>query len=164
MRLDLSKQIGDKDKKIETVLERALHLEAVTKIKDDEQTRNNAVIRRNKTKILMENVSRGNKLVLVDVGLTTDVCQRRPSYNDMIFLYMSAFYYSYFEGANYFWVSQAFVLKILSQDARKTSFVIFDSISRSKCIVQQMFYSQVNLAVAIARSVLRVAIGLEENT
>ena len=37
MRLDLRKQIGDKDLKIETVLERALHLEAVTRIEEEEQ-------------------------------------------------------------------------------------------------------------------------------
>ena len=37
-RSDLSKQIGDNDLIIETVLKRALHREAVTKIDEDEQT------------------------------------------------------------------------------------------------------------------------------
>ena len=37
VRLDLRKQIGDKDMKIETVLERALRLEAVTRIEEEEQ-------------------------------------------------------------------------------------------------------------------------------
>ena len=32
VRLDLRKRIGDKDRKIETVLEQALHIEAVTRI------------------------------------------------------------------------------------------------------------------------------------
>ena len=38
VRLDLRKQIGDKDMKTETVLEQALHLEAVTRIEEKEQT------------------------------------------------------------------------------------------------------------------------------
>ena len=38
LRLDLRKQIGDKDMKIETNLERALHLEAVTRIEEEVQT------------------------------------------------------------------------------------------------------------------------------
>ena len=36
VRLDLRKQIGDKDMKIETVLERPLYLEAVTRIEEEE--------------------------------------------------------------------------------------------------------------------------------
>ena len=43
--LDLRKQIGDKDMKIETVLERALHVEAVTRIEEEEQIPKVAVIR-----------------------------------------------------------------------------------------------------------------------
>ena len=54
VRLDLRKQIGDKDMKIETVLERALHLEAVTRIEEEEQTPKVAVIRRDETKDLVE--------------------------------------------------------------------------------------------------------------
>ena len=38
VRLDLRKQTGDKDMKIETVLERALHLEAVTRMEEEKQT------------------------------------------------------------------------------------------------------------------------------
>ena len=51
MRLDLRKQIGDKDMKIETVLEEALHMQAVTRIEEEEQTPKIAVIRRDETKI-----------------------------------------------------------------------------------------------------------------
>ena len=58
MRLDLRKQIGDKDMKIETVLERALHLEAVTRIEEEEQTPKVAVIRRDETKDLVEAVTK----------------------------------------------------------------------------------------------------------
>ena len=58
VRLDLRKQIGDKDMKIETVLERALHLEAVTRIEEEEQTTKVAVIRRDETKDLVEAVTR----------------------------------------------------------------------------------------------------------
>ena len=57
MRLDLRKQIGDKDIKIETVLERALHLEAVTRIEEEEQTPKVAVIRRDETKDLVQAVN-----------------------------------------------------------------------------------------------------------
>ena len=48
--LDLRKPIGDKDMKIETVLERALHLEAVTRMEEEEQTAKVAVIGRDETK------------------------------------------------------------------------------------------------------------------
>ena len=58
MRLDLRKQIGDKDMKIETVLERTLHLEAVTRIEEEEQTPKVAVIRRNETKDLVQAVTK----------------------------------------------------------------------------------------------------------
>ena len=56
--LDLKKQIGDKDMKIETVLERALHLEAVTRIEEEVQTPKVAVIRRDETKDLVEAVTK----------------------------------------------------------------------------------------------------------
>ena len=58
VRLDLTQQIGDKDMKIETVLERALHLEAVTRIEEEEQTPKVAVIRRDETKDLVEAVTK----------------------------------------------------------------------------------------------------------
>ena len=44
--------------KIETVLERALHLEAVTRKEEEEQTPKVAVIRRDETKDLSEAVTR----------------------------------------------------------------------------------------------------------
>ena len=46
VRLDLRNQLSDKDLEIETGLERALHLEAITGIEEEEQTPNVAVIRR----------------------------------------------------------------------------------------------------------------------
>ena len=46
MRLDLRKQIGDKKMEIETVLEEALHLEAVTRIEEEEKTSKVRLIRR----------------------------------------------------------------------------------------------------------------------
>ena len=58
VRLDLRKRIGDKDRKIETVLERALHTEAVTRIEKEQQTPKVAVIRRDETKDLVEAVSK----------------------------------------------------------------------------------------------------------
>ena len=58
MKLYLRKQIGDKDMKSETVLERALHLEAVTRIEEEEQTPKVAVIRRDETKDLVEAVTK----------------------------------------------------------------------------------------------------------
>ena len=58
VRLDIRKQIGDKAMKIETVLERALHLETVTRIEEEEQTPNVAVIRRDETKDLVEAVTK----------------------------------------------------------------------------------------------------------
>ena len=60
VRLDLRKRIGDKDRKIETVLERALHIEAVTRIEKEEQKPKIAEIRRDETKDLVKAV---NKLV-----------------------------------------------------------------------------------------------------
>ena len=44
--------------RIETVLERALHLEAVTRIEEEEQTQKVAVIRRDETKDLVEAVTK----------------------------------------------------------------------------------------------------------
>ena len=58
VRLDLRKQIGDKDMKIQTFFEQALHLEAVTRIEEEEQTPKVEVIRRNETKDLVEAVNR----------------------------------------------------------------------------------------------------------
>ena len=58
VRLDLRMQIDDKDMKIETVLEQALHLEAVTRIEKEEQTPNVAVIRRDERKDIVEAVTR----------------------------------------------------------------------------------------------------------
>ena len=55
---EIRKQIGDKYMKIETVLERALHLEAVTRIEEEEQTPKVAVIRRDETIDLVEAVTR----------------------------------------------------------------------------------------------------------
>ena len=57
---DLRMQIGDKNMKIETVLERSLHLETVRRIEEEEQTPKFAVIRRDETKDLVEAI---NKLV-----------------------------------------------------------------------------------------------------
>ena len=54
VRLDLRKQICDKDMKIETVLESALHLEAVTRIEEEGQTTKFAVIRQDERKDLVE--------------------------------------------------------------------------------------------------------------
>ena len=51
VRLDARKQIGDKDLKIKTLLERAWHLDAATRIKEEEQTANVANIRRDEKKI-----------------------------------------------------------------------------------------------------------------
>ena len=56
--LDLRKPIGDKDIKIKTVLDRALHLEAVTRKKEEEQPLNFAVIRRDETTNLLEAVTK----------------------------------------------------------------------------------------------------------
>ena len=75
VRLDLKKQIGDKVKKIETVLERALHLEAVTRIEEEEQTPKVAVIRRDETKDLVEAVTK-----LVN-QLSVDCKQRENRHN-----------------------------------------------------------------------------------
>ena len=58
MRLDLRKQIGGKDMKIETVLEQALHLEAVPRIEDEGQTPKAEVIRRDETKNFVEAVTK----------------------------------------------------------------------------------------------------------
>ena len=78
VRLDLSKQIGDKDMKIETALERALPLEAVTKTEDEEQTPKAAVIRRDKTKNLVEGVTkRVNQLSVDDKQLKNRQNQSR---------------------------------------------------------------------------------------
>ena len=66
MRLDLRKQIGDKDIKIETVLEQALHLEAVTRTEEEEQTPKAAVFRRDETKDLVEAVTKFVNQLSVD--------------------------------------------------------------------------------------------------
>ena len=57
MRLDLRKQIGDKDTKIETVLEQSLHREAVIRIEENEQTLIVTVVRRDETNDLVEAVT-----------------------------------------------------------------------------------------------------------
>ena len=94
MRLDLRKQIGDKDIKIETVLERALHLEAVRRIEEEEQTPKFAVIRRDETEDLVRAITKlvnqlslddkqretvetnlGSALVPGDGGLTIEVIE-----------------------------------------------------------------------------------------
>ena len=54
VRLDLTKQIGRKNIKIETVLELALHLEAVTRTEVEDQTPKGAVFRWHETKDLVE--------------------------------------------------------------------------------------------------------------
>ena len=56
--LDLRKQISDKDMKIATVLERALHLEVATRIEEEEQTTKVAIIRRYEKKDLEEAVTK----------------------------------------------------------------------------------------------------------
>ena len=55
--VDIRKPIGEKDMKIETVLQRALHLEAVTRIEEEEQTPKLEIIRQNETKDLVEAVT-----------------------------------------------------------------------------------------------------------
>ena len=67
VKLDLRKRIGDKDTKIKTILERALHLEAVTRIEEEEQRTKNAVFRRYETKVIVEAVTKlVNKLSVDD--------------------------------------------------------------------------------------------------
>ena len=83
VRLDLRKQIGDKDMSFETVLERALHLEAVTRIEEEEQTTKVAVIRRDETKDLVEAVTR-----LVN-QLSVDDKQRENRRNQRFILLLS---------------------------------------------------------------------------
>ena len=61
VRLDLRK-----DMRIETILERALNLEAVTKTEEEEKTLKIAVIRRNETKKLVEAVTKLVKQLSVD--------------------------------------------------------------------------------------------------
>ena len=56
MRLDVKRQVDNKDKKIESVLKQASHLEAATKIEEEEQTPKAADIRRDETKDLVEAV------------------------------------------------------------------------------------------------------------
>ena len=50
LRLDLRKQIGDKDVKSETILEQVLHLEALTRIEKAKQIQRVAAIRRDEAK------------------------------------------------------------------------------------------------------------------
>ena len=66
VRLDLRKQIGDKDMKTETVLERALHIEAGRRIEEEEQTPKVAVIRRDETKDYGEAFTKLVNLLSVD--------------------------------------------------------------------------------------------------
>ena len=67
VKLDLRKRIGDKETKFETVLERALHLEAVTRIEEEEQRTKIAVFRRYETKDIVEAVTKlVNKLSVDD--------------------------------------------------------------------------------------------------
>ena len=68
VRLDLRKQIGEKDMKIETVLERALHLEAVTKIEEEEQQPKIAAIRRDENRELVEAVTKLISQMTTDDG------------------------------------------------------------------------------------------------
>ena len=56
--LDLSKQIGKKGLEIETVLKQALHLEAITRIEEEEQTTKIAVDRRDETNNLVEEATK----------------------------------------------------------------------------------------------------------
>ena len=58
MTLYLRKQIGDKNLKVETILERASHLEAVTRIEEEEQTPKNAVVRGDETNDSVEAVTK----------------------------------------------------------------------------------------------------------
>ena len=77
VKLDLWKQIGDKDMKIETVLEQVLHLKAASKTEEEEQTPKIAVIRGNGTKKLVEAVTKLlNQLSVDDKHLTTVVINR----------------------------------------------------------------------------------------
>ena len=57
-RLDHRKQIIDKDMQIEAILGPELHLEAVTRIEEDEQRPKIAVVRRAETKDLLEAVTK----------------------------------------------------------------------------------------------------------
>ena len=68
--LDLRKHIGDQDMKIETILERALHLEAVTRIEEEEQTPKVSLIRRDETKDLVEAVTKLMNQLSVDPIVT----------------------------------------------------------------------------------------------
>ena len=54
------------DTEIETVLERVLHLEALTRIEEDEQTPTVAVIRRDETKYLVEALTKLENQLSVD--------------------------------------------------------------------------------------------------
>ena len=58
VKLDLRMQMGDEDMESETVLEKALHLEAVTRIEEEEQTTKIAVFRQDLTKGLVEAVTK----------------------------------------------------------------------------------------------------------
>ena len=58
VRLELRKTIGDKLMNTVKFLKRALHLEAVIKIEEEEQTPRIAAIRRDETEILIDSVNR----------------------------------------------------------------------------------------------------------
>ena len=92
VRLDLRKQIGDNETKIETILERALHLETVTGTEEEEETPKFKAIRRDDRKDLKQvvnklvnqlsvdvkkretfGINQGNEVVCGDGGESTDV-------------------------------------------------------------------------------------------
>ena len=58
VRLDLRKQIGDNETKIKTIMERALHLETVTAIEEEEETPKFKAIRHDDRKDLVEVVNK----------------------------------------------------------------------------------------------------------
>ena len=63
--LELRKTIGDKGMNIAKSLERALHLEALVRIEEEEQTPRIAAIRRDETEMLMNAVNRLDHYVSV---------------------------------------------------------------------------------------------------
>ena len=62
---ELGKTIGDKDMNIANALEWAHHLEAVIRIKEEEQTPPIAAIRRDETEILIDSLNRLDKQMSV---------------------------------------------------------------------------------------------------
>ena len=65
--LELRKTIGDKGMNIARSLERALHLEALVRIEEEEQTPRIAAIRRDKTEMLINAVNRLDHYVSVSI-------------------------------------------------------------------------------------------------